>query len=607
MKKLLVPLCILVAAAAFAAPAQEKVKSADYTVLYSGELTTMNYLTTGSQNEQVVAANAVDCLVEYDRYGIIKPSLATAWTVSSDGLTWTFTIRQGVKWVTWDSKEYAEVVAQDWVDAAKYVMTKTNASSTANVLYGVVKNGKDYYDGKITDFSQVGVKAKDKYTVEYALAKPVPYFLSMLTYVCFLPANGQFLSEQGAKFGTTNKNLLYNGAYIMTVFEPQTGREYARNEKYWDKGNVHIGRLIYKYNKEMSTLGPELFARGEVSYAGIPSSIVDSWMKDAVRKDMVRPALTSAYTFFYAFNFKPKFAAEYQPENWQTVVNNLSFRKSLFHGLDRTAAMLTSEPYNPGRRLQTTITPRNLNDAGGKDYVDMAELAAFAKAESFDKAKALEFKAKAMKELAGKAAFPVKIPMPYSSSDTEWTNRSQVVEQQLETLLGKDYIDVIPVPFPPTGFLGATRRAGNYAMQECNWGPDYADPETYTDPFFPGGTYNWPEMATGYAEANGKNRYENLVAAAKAEVTNMKKRYELFATAEAYLIDQAFVIPYAVGGGGYAASKVEPFTNSYAQFGISNLKFKGQTVRDKAYTTAEFLQLEAAWNKARQAAMEAAK
>lgn len=590
-----------------ALPLAAQRSSADYVELYAGELSTINYLNSASEAEQIMSANTVDNLVEYDRYGIVQPSLATSWTTSPDGLVWTFTLRQGIKWLTWEGKEYAEVVAQDWVDSARYFMTKANASPTGDIIYGVVKNGEAYFNGTVTDFGQVGVKAKAKYSLEYTLEKPIPYFLSMLTYVSFLPVNGKFLAEQGSKFGTTHKAMLYNGAYIMSSWEPQTSRELVRNEQYWDRKNVPIKRLILKYNKEVGTLGPELFTRGEVSFAGIPSSIIDSWMKDPVKKELIRPSRTSAYTYFYAFNFMPKFPAEYQPENWGIVVNNLSFRKSLFHALDRKAAMLTSEPYTPERRLQGTITPRTFISAAGKDYVDMVELAAFSKTESFNKAKALEFKAKAVKELAGKASFPVKIPMPYNSSSVEWTNRAQVTEQQLEALLGTDFIDVIPLSFPATGFLGATRRAGNYAMQECNWGPDYADPETYTDPFVTGSNYNWPELATGYAEANGKPKYENLVEAAKAVVTDLKKRYELFAKAEAFLIDQAFVIPYARGGGGYEGSKLEPFTSPFSPFGMSNLKFKGQIVRDKAYSTTEYLKLETAWETGRQAALQKVK
>ncbi len=581
-------------------------KSADFNTVYSGELTTLNYLVTSTTNDQTVAANAVDGLVEYDNFGVLKPSLAKSWKVSDDGLTWTFTLRDGVKWLKYDGTEYADVTAQDFVDALKYSFDKKNASKTANIAYGVIKNGEDFYNGKITDFSQVGVKAVDKLTLQYTLKTPVPYFLTMLTYVSFLPANGKFLAEVGDKFGTDNKTILYNGAYLMKTYEPQNLREFVKNEKYWDKDNVFINKLTYKYNKEAATLAPELYFRGEITGAGIPTGSLDGYLKDAAKKDQIRPASTGFYTYFYAFNFDPKFAKEYEPDNWKVVVNNLNFRKSMFHALDRKAAMLTDEPLAPERRLSNTITPKNFVSVGGKDYVTFGDMAKIATTDTFDKAKAVEFRDKAKKELEGKATFPVKVMMPYNSSGTQWTARVQVVEQQMEGVLGKDFIDIIPVGFPATNFLGVTRRAGNYAFQECNWGPDYADPETYTDPFYPGGTYNWPEKATGYNDANGKTKYQNLVDAAKAEVKDATKRLELFAKAEAFLINEAMVLPYGIGGGGYVATKAVPFTAPYAPFGMSELKFKFQTIGEKAMGTEDYLKAEAKWNTDRAAALKAA-
>ena len=585
----------------FSVSAADK-KSAEYVNVYSGEISTLNYLVSGSTSDQEMAANIVDTLVEYDRFGILRPALASSWTKSADGITWTFKIKPGIKWVDYNGKEVDEVTAQDWVDAAKYVMTAANASQIADNLTSVVKGGKDFFDGKLADFSQVGVKAKGKYELEYTLSKPVPYFLSMLTYASFLPVNGKFLAAQGSSFGTDNTTVLYNGAYTMTDFEPQSSRVLTKNQKYWDAANVYIPRVVYKYNKEAATLGPELFLRGEISYSPIPSSLLDSWMKEPSKKAQIHPARTNTYTYFYALNFNPKFDAQFEPDNWKLAVNNLAFRKSLFSALDRKAALLTEEPYAPERRMQNTITPRGFVNAVGKDYVDMGELAAITKRDSFDKAAALKWKAQAMKELAGKVSFPVKIPMPYNSGSTEWTNRAQVIQQQMEALLGSDYIKIIPEAFPPTGFLGATRRSGNYAMQECNWGPDYADPQTYTDPFTTGSNYNWPELATGYGVA-GKPTYESLAQTAIAETKDMARRYALFAKAEAYLIDQAMVIPYKNGGGGWEASKLEPFASAWAPFGMSELKFKGQVVLGKAVSSEEFASLEKKWKADREAAL----
>jgi oligopeptide transport system substrate-binding protein len=593
---------------AFATGAQEPSRSSDaYYTVYSGEVTTLNYLISGSENEHFMFANTIDNLVEYDKYGALKPSLAESWTSSPDGLVWTFKLRKGVQWFTWDNKPYAEVTAQDWVDAAKYIMNKANASATADVIYQVVKNGEEYWEGRITDFSQVGVKAIDNYTLQYTLQKPVPYFLSMLSYVTFLPVNGKFLAEQGSRFGLDNKSVLYNGAYIMSEFEPQVTRVLTRNAAYWDAANVFIPRQIYRYNREAATLAPELFQRGEISMSMIPSSILDTWTRDPARKDIVIPARYSSYTFFYAFNFNPKFAAEYEPDNWKLAVNNLNFRKALFHALDRKAAHTTVDPYNPQRQLSTTITPAGFANTAGKDFVNIGALDAFARTDSFNRQQALDFKAKAVKELGSTVKFPVKVMMPYNTGSTDWTNRVQVIEQQMEGLLGKDFIDIIPVGYPATGFLNVTRRAGNYAFQEVNWGPDYADPETYTDPFTIGSNYNWPELATGYPMVNGVPKYESMVNLAKAEVVNIQKRYELFAAAEAFLIDQAFVIPYRVGGGGYMASRLEPYASPFAPFGMSNLKYKGQVVLPKPITAAEYAQAEANWSKTRSTALSAGK
>ncbi len=577
----------------------------EYSSVYSGEVTTLNYLITASTNEFAVAANLVDTLIDYDRYGVVQPALATRWKISDDSLVWTFKLREGVKWVTHDGKEYAEVVAQDFVDAMKYIFDSKNDSLTANIAYSVIKNGEKFYNGEVTDFEQVGVKAIDKYTLEYTLERPTPYFLSMLTYVCFFPANGQFLTEVGDKFGTDNTNLLYNGAYIMESFEPQTRRVLVANENYWDKDNIFIKKLNYTYNKEASTLAPELFLRGEIDYADIPSTVLDEWMKDPEKKEKVRPNRTSFYSYFYAFNFDPKFAAEYEPENWKIAVNNVNFRKSLFHALDRKAAMLTEEPYDSEKRISNTITPKNLVDLDGVDYTQLGGLAEFANTDSHNKDLALEFKEKALAELEGKATFPVKVLMPYNTSLTEWANRAQVIEQQLENLLGTDYIDIIIDPKPPTGFLKEVRRAGNYAFLECNWGPDYADPETYTDPFGPDGTYNWPHLAEGYGESNGKNKYENMVDEAKAEVIDIDKRYKLFAEAEAFFIDQAFVIPYSVGGGGYAASRLNPFESPYSPFGVSGERFKGQRIMEKPMNSEQFSQGLVKWEKERAEALKA--
>lgn len=552
----------------------------EYSTVYSGEVKTMNYLTANSTADQAVGANIVDTLVEYDNYGLLRPALARYWKISADGLKYTFTLREGVKWLDYTGKEYAEVVAQDFVDSAKYILTKTNASTHANQLYADLKGARAYYDGETTDFTTVGVKAIGKYTVEYTLKEPIPYFMSKLTYVCYYPVNGKFLNAVGSRFGTDHTTLLSNGPYILTNFQSQNMREFAKNDTYWDKKNVHIEKLTYKYNKEAGTLAPELFFRGEITAASIPSDVLDAYMADPAKANQIRSGLPSSYAYWYAFNFDPKFAAEYEPENWKKAVHNLNFRKAIFHGLDRVAAMMTLDPYNPEGLITNTITPPNFASTGGKDYTQLAPLAGFSNTDTFfNRTLAQSYKSKAMAELKGTVTFPVKVMMPYNTGSTDWTNRVQVVEQQLENLLGRNFIDIIPVGYPSTGFLGATRRAHNYALQEVNWGPDFADPITYADPFAPGDPYSYTPIEDA--------EYQRLWDVAKNELVDLSRRYELLAQAEAYLIENALVIPYRTGGGGYLASKLDPFTAPYAPFGSSSLRFKYQVIMPKSRNAGE--------------------
>lgn len=611
MKKTLAfAICLVVALVLCAVPGFAEETSA-YRALYSGEITSLNYLTTATENEFSMAANVIDTLVEYDKYGEVQPSLALSWEYDEEALTYTFHLRQDAQWVRADGSVYANVTAHDFVSAAKYILDAANASATANIFYSVIAGAEDYYLGTSTpeegqepypvmDWETVGVKALDDYTLQYTLVEPVPYFLSMVTYVCFMPVNGDFLAEKGADFGvaTSNENILYCGAYVLSTFEPQQKRVYTKNETNWDAEHVYIDVIEQTYNKEATTIAPELFKRGEVDDAEIDSTIASEWLANEETADLIRPIRQSGfYTYFYAFNFDPQFDAAYEPENWKLAVNNENFRKSLYAGLDRVKAMLITEPDNPESIMFNTVTPPQFVSIDGVDYTEMGALAPITAlgVDTFDEAAALSYKEAAVAELtAAGATFPVKILMSYNPASTGWAEECVVVEQQLEGLLGTDYIDIIVEAGPSSGFLKEVRRSGKYALLKCNWGPDYADPNTYTDPFYEG-NYNWPELATEYLDENGVSEYYKLVDAARAITGDITARYEAYTEAEAFLINHALIIPFGYGNGGYTASRLNPFESQFAPFGISNNRYKGQTLLDAPMSTDQYFEAYDQW------------
>jgi oligopeptide transport system substrate-binding protein len=224
----------------------------------------------------------------------------------------------------------------------------------------------------------------------------------------------------------------------------------------------------------------------------------------------------------------------------------------------------------------------------------------------FNEQKALEYKAAAVEELvAAGATLPIKILMPYNSSSSSWAEECVVVEQQLESLLGVDYIDILVEARPSSGFLRDVRRSGKFALMKCNWGPDYADPNTYTDPFYDG-TYNKPQFATEYLDENGVSEYYKLVDAARAITDDLQARYDAYSVAEAFLIENAMMIPYGYDNGGYTASRLNPFESQFAPFGISNERYKGQKLLDAPMSTDQYFDAYDLWLEERAKLAEAA-
>ena len=608
-------LCVLLMTCIFAVAALAAGAGAapsEYVTVYPNdevkELTTLNYLKDNMTSNIALAYCTVDGLVEFDRFGLLVPSLATSWEVADDQITYTFHLREGVKWYTWDGKEYADVVAQDFVDSVKWVLTKTNTSTNSKTIYSSIKNAREYYDGEITDFGQVGVRAVDDRTVQYTLIAPIPYFVKQLSFPCFYPVNGKFLEEQGPRFGTAKENTLFCGAYFLTEFEPQLRRVLTANPHYWNKDAISVEKMTFIYNAEATALGGELFLRGEINDFPLPGTMMDEWMNDPAKKAKIYPKNTTNMSYFIALNFEPKYDAQYAPEDWKVAVDNLNFRKSLFHGFNREAAATVLDPFNPRSLLLNTLSRKGLVQYGGVDYTQMAGLKVYTDTESFDPEKAKEYKAKAMEELKDKVQFPLQLVMPYRASDVDMINRMQVFEQQMEDLLGADYIDVILLSYPATGFNQEVRGAGKFAVMETGWGPDFADPLGSMDPVLStaiADRYSRIYLASALKDSDGGNTFEKKIAEAAAEVKDMKKRYEMFAEAETMLLDNALLIPFYTSGGGYRVSYMDPFSGLTGQMGRFGLiKLKGIVLLDEPLGMEKFPEAQARYEKDREEAMK---
>ena len=624
--------------------------SATYTVLYARQPATLNYLICSADPDLYHGTHCVDTLVEYDSRGKIREGLATSWEWDADTLTWTFHLRDE-NWVDYTGAVLGPVTAQDFVDALAYLLNPDYASGTASLVTPYVAGAEDYYnycvwrnnanngtvaedgttytiddagtvtvtaaDGSTTtcpavDFSSVGVAAVDEHTLTYTLNYDFPGFLSLLNYAPFEPAYGPMLAELGDQFCTSAETACNCGAFYLAEYTPLESWVMKKNPENYDKDNVYIDTIRYIYNQEALISGPEMVRRGEIDQATISSDILDSWLADDTTKDMVsmeRPETGKSY--FYFFNFLPyahQFPnwnttgvdAQYQPDNWAKAVNSTNFRKAFLYAINPAVTLAVTAPEGYENYKLHTITPPSFcADSKGVDYTECGALAKVT--DHFNEATAKQYRDAAVQELtAAGATFPIKVQYPYNPAVVDWDKQCQVFKQQVEGVLndGFDFVDIIITQGPSDNFLNAVRRAGAYEFMSYYWGADYSDPETEVYPFYQeagdrGTCYAF--LRTGVEDgiitgetADYVMTYMDMVEKAKAITADLDARYAAFAEAEAYLIENALVIPLSLPVPPYIATRLNLWEGQYAPTGFSSNRLKGIHILDHYVSMDEY-------------------
>lgn len=624
--------------------------STTYTVLYARQPATLNYLICSADPDLYHGTHCVDTLVEYDSRGKIREGLATSWDWDADTLTWTFHLRDE-NWVDYTGAVLGPVTAQDFVDALAYLLNPDYASGTASLVTPYVAGAEDYYnycvwrnnaqngtvaedgttytidaagtvtvtaaDGSTTtcpavDFSSVGVAAVDEHTLTYTLNYDFPGFLSLLNYAPFEPAYGPMLAELGDQFCTSAETACNCGAFYLAEYTPLESWVMKKNPENYDKDSVYIDTIRYIYNQEALISGPEMVRRGEIDQATISSDILDSWLADDTTKDMVsmeRPETGKSY--FYFFNFLPYahqfhnwnttgVDAQYQPDNWAKAVNSTNFRKAFLYAINPAVTLAVTAPEGYENYKLHTITPPSFcADSKGVDYTECGALAKVT--DHFNEATAKQYRDAAVQELtAGGATFPIKVQYPYNPAVVDWDKQCQVFKQQVEGVLndGFDFVDIIITQGPSDNFLNAVRRAGAYEFMSYYWGADYSDPETEVYPFYQeagdrGTCYAF--LRTGVEDgiitgetADYVMTYMDMVEKAKAITADLDARYAAFAEAEAYLIENALVIPLSLPVPPYIATRLNLWEGQYAPTGFSSNRLKGIHILDHYVSMDEY-------------------
>jgi len=620
------------------------ITSQDYGYIYTSDIQNMDYVVSYRAEDHRYNANFVDGLLENDSTGKYVPCLATGWSANSDATVWTFDIREGAKWVTANGEEFADVTAHDWVTGLQHAADFQ--SGTLSLVQFVIAGLNEYVTGENTDFSAVGVKAIDDYTLEYTLTDSFTYFDTMTTYAILYPINKEFLESKGAgcELGNPDLNncdfgkvqpdsILYNGGYILTNVTAKSVIEMTKNEAYWDAAHVYVSKATWTFDDGSDPYAViKGFEAGQYSYAAINAAWEDYDAYIEKYADNAYASMPDSTTFTASFNFNRR-SFNYtsktdvaQHDNTHDAIMNLNFRHAVMAGFDKLSYLKQRAVEDVAKTmLRNTLNPPGFLSSSEGSYgalisnnidkgifgdIDLNDGSnAFYNAE-----KCLEFIEKAK---ADGVVFPVTLDMVIPDGYVNSRNQANSLKSSIEASSNNQIIiDIHSIDldsyYAATYYADAGEASDWDISTATGWGPDYMDPKTFLDIY---NVHTGDMMASTGLDAEiseyfnddtkaimeeiGLYEYQALLDAADAIKDDNDARYAAYAKADAWLLNNAFIVPIQCQLTSMLVAKIVPFTQPYAVAGISEYKIKFMQIQEDIVKSADHASAKETWLKAR--------
>ncbi|WP_088005667.1 peptide ABC transporter substrate-binding protein [Indiicoccus explosivorum] len=426
-------------------------------------------------------------------------------TISEDGLTYTFKLRDDAVW-----SDGTPVTAQDFVYSwQRSIDPATGSSYGPYMMSGVIANASEIAAGELEP-SELGVTAIDDKTLEVQLERPTPYFESLMSFPLFFPLNQEFVEAQGDAFASNSDALLYNGPFTLENWDG-TGLSWslAKNENYWNADTVNLDEIKFDVVKETST-AINLYQSGEKDRTGLSGEFAMQYANDPNLITELEPTL-----FYLKFN---------QERNGEpTPLANENIRQAIAMGFNKQD--LTDVILANGSLPADYLVPTDFAfNEEGEDFRDIN-----GDVLGYDPEAALEAWEAGLEELGVE-----EITLELLGGDSELAKKmDEYLKAQLEENLPGLTIELRQVPFAVR--LEADE-AQDYDIQNAGWAPDYQDPMTFIDLFVTDGAHN--KMSYSNPE------FDALVEAAKTELAlDPAARWEAMAEAERILLEDAGIAP----------------------------------------------------------------
>lgn len=627
-----------------AEPVEEYTGPDTFSMIANFDITTLDYVYNNKSSNGDYVNNFVEGLLTQDNHGKLVPGMASEWSCNDDASEWYFTIRDDAVWSTSAGEEYDAVTAEDFVTGLKHAVD--SKSETLGLVADLIVGLREYSDGT-GKWEDVGIKA-DGNQLTYTLTGPCGYFDGMTTYTILWPINAEFLESKGSDFGAVEPDsILYNGCYILSSLVPAQEVRFDANPNYYDAKNVFVQHVVVTYSDGKDPAQNfNMFVNGEVTSITVNQSLPEVVAKAAeLYPDNQYKSMTTATSYWGAFNWDRQMYALYndpsvsttsktdaQKADAKAAILNADFRRAVYAAYSAHAveAITLGEEHADGVIRNTLVPYTFQTTSDGRTYGSIVEKYAaelVADYEGIDlndghdawynPELAKTFAERAKEELGDSVSeWPIHIDVPVYAASENQKNMQLAMKKSIEDAIG-DYV-VIDLQFLEGNSSVYYSSFYNQPTGEDNsidlvfgagWGPDYGDPLTYLHCFdvHDGDMLNYSginiesqgqsEEQKAVLETLGLNEVQEVVDQATAATGD--ERIELFAKAEAMLLTNGILRPYATSGANISISKVKPFTVGYGLYGQAAYNqvpyFKYMQLLDEPVTAAEYEAAKEAW------------
>src|SRR5215217_2464581 len=279
------------------------------------EVPDLNSATTSDATSFNVLTNVMEGFYRLDQEQNPKPASAEGVEISKDGLTYEFTLRDGLIWSNGDP-----LTTQDYKYAWLHVLDPKTAATYAYIISTFVK-GADEYNTDKAGPDAVAIETPDDKTLRVGLISKSPFFLQLTSFVTYFPLHQEFVEKMGDEYAQDGDHLLYNGPYTMTAGSQGGGSTVVlqKNEKYWDKDNVAVKTINGRIVKDNDT-AINLYEAGDLAITALTGDTVKQYQDNPDFYWRVEP-----FTVYGRLN-------QHAPG-----LDNLNIRKALMIGFDREA------------------------------------------------------------------------------------------------------------------------------------------------------------------------------------------------------------------------------------------------------------------------------